>query len=55
MLNCTRPDHPALLEALGPVFKLSSIRPVQNPSEPTYVGVTFTLYGILDVVRTLLL
>ncbi|XP_075878693.1 5-hydroxytryptamine receptor 3C-like [Nelusetta ayraudi] len=27
MLNCTRPDSPALLEALRPVFNLSSIRP----------------------------
>lgn len=51
MLNCTRPDSPALLEALRPVFNLSSIRPVQNLSTTTYVTMDFTLFGILGLVR----
>lgn len=51
MLNCSRPDSPALLEALRPVFNLSSIRPVQNVSTMTNVVMDFTLFGILGLVR----
>lgn len=51
MLNCSRPDGPALLEALRPVFKLSSIRPVLNYSTPTHVIMDFSIYGILGMVR----
>ena len=50
MLNCTRPDTPALLEALGPVFTLSVTRPAMY-ADPTYVNMTFIMLGILDVVR----
>ncbi|TKS74671.1 5-hydroxytryptamine receptor 3C [Collichthys lucidus] len=49
MLNCSRPDPPSLLEALGPVFNLSSIRPVMNMSTPTTVDIDFILFGILGV------
>ncbi|XP_049911720.1 uncharacterized protein LOC126397182 isoform X2 [Epinephelus moara] len=49
MLNCSRPDPPSLLEALQPVFKLSSIRPVMDLSNPTNVSIDFTLFGILGV------
>uniref|UniRef100_A0A3Q2Z9F5 Uncharacterized protein n=1 Tax=Hippocampus comes TaxID=109280 RepID=A0A3Q2Z9F5_HIPCM len=51
MSNCTRPDGPALLEALRPVFDLSSIRPVMNVSTTTLVNISFILIGILGVVR----
>uniref|UniRef100_A0A8C3A0I9 Uncharacterized protein n=1 Tax=Cyclopterus lumpus TaxID=8103 RepID=A0A8C3A0I9_CYCLU len=51
MLNCSRPDTPSLLEALQPVFNLSSIRPVMNLSTPTNVSIDFTIYSILGVVR----
>eukprot|EP00066_Takifugu_rubripes_P008241 XP_003974291.1 PREDICTED: 5-hydroxytryptamine receptor 3C-like [Takifugu rubripes] len=50
MLNCSRPDPPALLEALSPVFELKSIRPVMNLSVTTNVTVHFTLFGILGVI-----
>ncbi|XP_034386299.1 5-hydroxytryptamine receptor 3A-like [Cyclopterus lumpus] len=49
MLNCSRPDTPSLLEALQPVFNLSSIRPVMNLSTPTNVSIDFTIYSILGV------
>ncbi|XP_072295017.1 uncharacterized protein [Eucyclogobius newberryi] len=49
MLNCTSPDPPALLEALSPVFNLSSIRPVSNSTTTTMVFVDFIMYGILGV------
>uniref|UniRef100_UPI0037E9847E 5-hydroxytryptamine receptor 3A-like n=1 Tax=Semicossyphus pulcher TaxID=241346 RepID=UPI0037E9847E len=49
MLNCTKPDPPSLLEALRPVFNLSSIRPVMNMSTPTNVTISFVLFGILGV------
>uniref|UniRef100_A0A8C6S742 Uncharacterized protein n=1 Tax=Neogobius melanostomus TaxID=47308 RepID=A0A8C6S742_9GOBI len=49
MLNCSSPTTPALLEALAPVFKLSSIRPVSNISTPTRVKVEFIMFGILGV------
>ncbi|KAM3876393.1 5-hydroxytryptamine receptor 3C-like [Diretmus argenteus] len=49
LLTCSRPDPPALLEALTPTFNLSSIRPVLNISTTTNVSVDFTLYGILGV------
>ncbi|KAK7889364.1 hypothetical protein WMY93_024924 [Mugilogobius chulae] len=39
MLNCTTPDTLGLLEALNPIFELSSIRPVSNLSTPTMVYV----------------
>ncbi|XP_073331885.1 5-hydroxytryptamine receptor 3A-like [Pagrus major] len=48
-LNCSKPDRPSLLEALKPVFNLSSIRPVMNVSTPTRISIDFTLYGILGV------
>ncbi|XP_028301247.1 5-hydroxytryptamine receptor 3A-like isoform X2 [Gouania willdenowi] len=48
-MNCSEPTHPALLEALTPVFNLSSIRPVKNSSTTTNISVTFTLFGILGV------
>ncbi|XP_036971873.1 5-hydroxytryptamine receptor 3C-like isoform X2 [Acanthopagrus latus] len=49
MVNCSQPDLPSLLEALTPVFTLSSIRPVMNTSTPTRVSIDFTMYGILGV------
>ncbi|XP_061540241.1 5-hydroxytryptamine receptor 3A-like [Phycodurus eques] len=49
MPNCSRPDSLALLEALRPVFSLSSIRPVVNISTATLVSVDFILIGILGV------
>ncbi|KAM7012025.1 5-hydroxytryptamine receptor 3A-like [Tautogolabrus adspersus] len=49
MLNCTRPDTPSLLEALEPVFKLRTIRPVMDMSTPTNVTIDFVLVGILGV------
>ncbi|KAM9848888.1 5-hydroxytryptamine receptor 3E-like [Aulostomus maculatus] len=49
MLSCSRPDPPALLEALRPVFNLSSIRPVMNISTPTPVHIDFIFLGILGV------
>ncbi|XP_008289934.1 5-hydroxytryptamine receptor 3A-like [Stegastes partitus] len=48
-LNCSEPNQPALLKALGPVFNLSAIRPVLNTSTTTNVRTFFTLYGILGV------
>lgn len=51
ILNCSRPDRPALLEALGPVFDLKLIRPVMNLSVTTNITIDFTLVGILAVVR----
>ncbi|XP_071764165.2 uncharacterized protein LOC139918646 isoform X1 [Centroberyx gerrardi] len=48
-VNCSRPDPPALLEALGPVFDLSPIRPVRSLSTPTTINISFTLFGILGV------
>uniref|UniRef100_A0A3Q3WAY1 Uncharacterized protein n=1 Tax=Mola mola TaxID=94237 RepID=A0A3Q3WAY1_MOLML len=49
MLNCSRPDPPALVEALRPMFNLKSIRPVMNLSTPTNVTIHFVLFGILGV------
>ncbi|XP_061739260.1 5-hydroxytryptamine receptor 3C-like [Nerophis ophidion] len=49
MPNCSRPDSLALLEALRPVFNLSSIRPVVNSSTPTHVQIDFILVNILGV------
>ncbi|CAK6958171.1 LOW QUALITY PROTEIN: 5-hydroxytryptamine receptor 3A-like [Scomber scombrus] len=49
MANCSRPNQPALLEALDPVFNLSAIRPVMNITTCTHVSTFFTLYGILGV------
>ncbi|XP_062306112.1 5-hydroxytryptamine receptor 3E-like [Osmerus eperlanus] len=49
VLNCSEPSNLALLEALTPVMKLSSIRPVIRQSTPTNVSIWFTLYGILGV------
>nr|XP_057929164.1 5-hydroxytryptamine receptor 3A-like isoform X2 [Doryrhamphus excisus] len=49
MQNCSRPDSLALLEALRPVFNLSSIRPVVNISTVTHVHIDFILVGILGV------
>ncbi|KAK9519421.1 hypothetical protein VZT92_022153 [Zoarces viviparus] len=49
MLNCSQPNLPSLLEALQPVFNLSSIRPVMNASTPTIVSIDFTLVSILGV------
>ncbi|KAM4629842.1 5-hydroxytryptamine receptor 3A-like [Polymixia lowei] len=49
MLNCSRPNPPALLESLAPVFELKSIRPVMNSSTPTIVRIDFILAGILGV------
>ncbi|CAJ1060758.1 uncharacterized protein LOC124873912 [Xyrichtys novacula] len=49
MLNCTQPDPPSLLNALRPVFNLSSIRPVMNMSTSTNVTIGFVLVGILGV------
>uniref|UniRef100_A0A8C4GHR3 5-hydroxytryptamine receptor 3A n=1 Tax=Dicentrarchus labrax TaxID=13489 RepID=A0A8C4GHR3_DICLA len=49
MLNCSQPDPPSLLDALRPVFTLSSIRPVMNMSTPTNVSIDFILFGILGV------
>uniref|UniRef100_A0A3B4XVD6 Uncharacterized protein n=1 Tax=Seriola lalandi dorsalis TaxID=1841481 RepID=A0A3B4XVD6_SERLL len=51
MLNCSQPNTLSLLEALQPVFKLSSIRPVMNMSTITNVSISFTMFGILGVVR----
>ncbi|XP_058494816.1 5-hydroxytryptamine receptor 3C-like [Solea solea] len=49
MLNCSEPNTPSLLEALKPVFKLNSIRPVMNLSTVTNVSISFTLFAILGV------
>ncbi|KAM6938600.1 5-hydroxytryptamine receptor 3C-like [Lycodopsis pacificus] len=49
MLNCSQPNLPSLLEALQPVFNLSSIRPVMNKSTHTIVSIDFTLVSILGV------
>ncbi|XP_029931655.1 5-hydroxytryptamine receptor 3A-like [Myripristis murdjan] len=49
MVNCSEPSPRSLLEALAPVFKLNSIRPVINISTPTTVSTDFILYGILGV------
>lgn len=51
MRNCSRPDAPALLEALRPVLNMSSIRPVRDFSTPIHVFMDFTIYGILGMVR----
>ncbi|KAM6938599.1 5-hydroxytryptamine receptor 3A-like [Lycodopsis pacificus] len=48
-VNCSQPNQPALLEALRPVFNLSSIRPVMNVTTSTNVITLFTMYGILGV------
>ncbi|XP_034386298.1 5-hydroxytryptamine receptor 3A-like [Cyclopterus lumpus] len=48
-VNCSQPNQPALLEALGPVFNLSSIRPIMNMTTCTNVITFFTMYGILGV------
>ncbi|XP_076007344.1 5-hydroxytryptamine receptor 3A-like [Genypterus blacodes] len=48
MLHCSRPEPPALLEALQPAFSLSSIRPSMDMSA-TKVNISFIMYGILDV------
>ncbi|XP_042369560.1 5-hydroxytryptamine receptor 3E-like [Plectropomus leopardus] len=48
-VNCSQPNQPALLEALTPIFNLSSIRPVMNMTTYTNVNIYFTLYGILGV------
>ncbi|XP_029987504.1 5-hydroxytryptamine receptor 3A-like [Sphaeramia orbicularis] len=47
--NYLSPDPRALLEALQPVFKLKSIRPVYNLSTPTLVYIDFIMFGILGV------
>ncbi|KAM4629843.1 5-hydroxytryptamine receptor 3A-like [Polymixia lowei] len=49
MLKCRQPNPPALLEALTPVLKLNSIRPVKNMYSCTNVSTSFILYGILGV------
>uniref|UniRef100_A0A3P8RU68 Uncharacterized protein n=3 Tax=Amphiprion percula TaxID=161767 RepID=A0A3P8RU68_AMPPE len=49
LVNCSEPNQASLLQALGPVFNLSSIRPVLNTSTCTNVFTFFTLYGILGV------
>ncbi|XP_078116044.1 5-hydroxytryptamine receptor 3C-like [Sander vitreus] len=48
-LNCSQPNQPALLEALTPVFNLSSIRPVMNMTACTNITIYFTMYAILGV------
>ncbi|XP_034738060.1 5-hydroxytryptamine receptor 3C-like [Etheostoma cragini] len=48
-LNCSQPTQPALLEALTPVFNLSSIRPVMNMTTSTNITIYFTMYAILGV------
>ncbi|XP_039667475.1 uncharacterized protein LOC120565634 [Perca fluviatilis] len=48
-LNCSQPNQPALLEALTPVFNLSSIRPVMNMTTCTNITIDFTMYAILGV------
>ncbi|XP_028443534.1 5-hydroxytryptamine receptor 3A-like [Perca flavescens] len=42
-LNCSQPNQPALLEALTPVFNLSSIRPVMNMTTCTNITTDFTI------------
>uniref|UniRef100_A0A3B3HT10 5-hydroxytryptamine receptor 3A-like n=2 Tax=Oryzias latipes TaxID=8090 RepID=A0A3B3HT10_ORYLA len=49
VLNCTGSDVPSLVNALQPVFNLSSIRPVTNASNPVTVDLIFTLTAILGV------
>lgn len=51
MQNCSQPNTISLLEALRPVFKLNSIRPVMNRWTVTNVRIYFDMYGILGVVR----
>lgn len=52
LLNCSEPSPMALLDALKPVFDLRYMRPVRNLSVYTDVDISFTLYGILGVVRS---
>lgn len=51
MPPCSRPDQPALLDALRPVFNLSSIRPAVSIKTITNISIEYILYGILGVVR----
>lgn len=50
LVNCSEPNQPALLDALRPIFNLSSIRPVMNMTTCTNISTYFTMYGILGVV-----
>ncbi|XP_077964421.1 uncharacterized protein LOC120823430 [Gasterosteus aculeatus] len=49
LVNCSEPNQPALLDALRPIFNLSSIRPVMNMTTCTNISTYFTMYGILGV------
>uniref|UniRef100_A0A673GUF0 5-hydroxytryptamine receptor 3A-like n=1 Tax=Sinocyclocheilus rhinocerous TaxID=307959 RepID=A0A673GUF0_9TELE len=50
-INCSEPTTDALLSALkGSIFEKTDVRPVFYPKTPTNISVSFTLYGILDVV-----
>uniref|UniRef100_A0A3Q3A6J7 5-hydroxytryptamine receptor 3C-like n=1 Tax=Kryptolebias marmoratus TaxID=37003 RepID=A0A3Q3A6J7_KRYMA len=54
ILNCSQPNPTSLLSALQAAFDLNSIRPVSNMSTTTKVYISFTLFGILGVVRKVL-
>lgn len=50
-INCSEPTTDALLVALKEnILGKSDVRPVINLKTPTNISVSFTLYGILDVV-----
>jgi len=50
-INCSEPTTDALLTALKEnIFGKTEVRPVIHPKTPTNIGVSFILYGILDVV-----
>uniref|UniRef100_A0A3Q0S5A3 Uncharacterized protein n=1 Tax=Amphilophus citrinellus TaxID=61819 RepID=A0A3Q0S5A3_AMPCI len=51
MLHCSNPDTASLLEALKPVFNLSTIRPVVNMTTITNVSIYLTVFAILGVVN----
>uniref|UniRef100_A0A673LRZ4 Neurotransmitter-gated ion-channel ligand-binding domain-containing protein n=1 Tax=Sinocyclocheilus rhinocerous TaxID=307959 RepID=A0A673LRZ4_9TELE len=53
-INCSEPTTDGLITALKEnIFGKTEIRPVINLKTPTNISVSFTLYGILDVVNLL--
>uniref|UniRef100_A0A673LPK2 Uncharacterized protein n=1 Tax=Sinocyclocheilus rhinocerous TaxID=307959 RepID=A0A673LPK2_9TELE len=52
-INCSEPTTDGLITALKEnIFGKTEIRPVINLKTPTNISVSFTLYGILDVVSS---
>ncbi|RXN36125.1 receptor-transporting 3-like protein [Labeo rohita] len=51
-INCSKPTTDSLITALKEnIFGKTEIRPVIDLKTPTNISVTFTLYGILDVMQ----